>query len=142
VLVDPLTPLRVGDTAPTDTPACLVALDGRLIDCTVSHYGGSLGIDCATDGIAAGMSGSPILNHAGAAIGVIARAFGSPKQHAEGMAPIGMAPRLIANLPGWFLLKLGASNTLSTARRELRAFRRRHKLLGRGSKRVGQLAHR
>jgi hypothetical protein len=115
-LIEPLAPLRPGDAAPTKTPAYLIALDGHLINCTVHHFGGPLLIENATDGIAFGMSGSPILSREGAAIGVVSQSHA----HSEGIAP-----RLIASLPGWLLLKLGLSGKLSTAQRELRAYNRR-----------------
>jgi hypothetical protein len=114
-LIEPLALLRPGDAALTETPAYLIALDGHLIDCTVHHLGGPLLIENATDEIVPGMSGSPILSREGAAIGVVSQSHRTQ----------GMSPRLIANLPGWLLLNLGASSRLSTARRELRADYRR-----------------
>jgi hypothetical protein len=113
-------PLRIGDAALAETPAHLVALDNRLIDCTVTHEGGSLWIEVTTGEIAPGMSGSPILNHIGAAIGIVSQSSGSLGRHTKGMSP-----RLITNFPGWLLLELGASDLLTAARRELRAFHRR-----------------
>jgi hypothetical protein len=119
-LIEPLGPLKLGDAAPTETPAYLVALDGRLIDCTVHmHFlGRSLLIDNATGKIVPGMSGSPILSREGAAIGVVshsARPDAEAFDGNEGMVPVDEydpAPRLIANLPGWLLVDLGASSML------------------------------
>jgi hypothetical protein len=118
-LMEPLTPLRAGDAAPTETSAYLVALDGHLVDCTVTHSGGLLWIE-ATDEIAGGMSGSPVLSRAGAAIGIVSQSTGSLNRDTNGISP-----RLITHLPAWLLLELGASGLLTTARRELRAYHRR-----------------
>lgn len=61
-LVAALTPLRLGAASPAETPAFVVTLDNRLIACTMSNgFDGHLLIANAIDGIAAGMSGSPVL---------------------------------------------------------------------------------
>jgi hypothetical protein len=120
VLTEGLVPLRVGDIAPAKAPIRLVALDGRLIDCTAHHQGGRLLIETAPDDIAPGMSGSPVLSRAGVAIGIVSLSSGTEHQQNQGISP-----RLIVNLPGWLLLKLGVTDVLVTARRELRAFYRR-----------------
>jgi hypothetical protein len=118
-LLEPLVPLRIGDVVSQETPACLFALDGCLIACTVTHNGGPLWIE-ATDEIAPGMSGSPILDRAGAAISIVSQSSGV--RYATGISP-----RLVTHLPGWVLLALGASGLLTAARRELRAFHLRQR---------------
>jgi len=60
----------------------------------------------ARGGIAAGMSGSPILTDDRVAVGVVSLSSGSDmgKLHTEG----GPQARLMAHLPGWLLKELGA----------------------------------
>jgi hypothetical protein len=114
-LVDLLTPLRLGTAAPMETPAFLVALDGRLISCTVrDSVDGQLYIANAIDGIADGMSGTPVIRQDGAVVGIVSRAIEEHDGTTEGTSP-----HLATTIPGWLLLELGASGLLATARREL-----------------------
>ena len=83
----------------------MLSLDNRWFKCTVRHSGGALWISDATDGIGAGMSGSPLLADDGSAIGIVcisAGNDGSDHPHTEG----GPNPRLIGNLPGWCIKSL------------------------------------
>ena len=57
----------------------------------------------AANGIAAGMSGSPILNDDGAAIGVVSTAGGRP---GELLTEGGPQASLCHALPGWLLRQL------------------------------------
>jgi hypothetical protein len=91
-LVDAAAVLPIAD-APQDGPAWLLSLDGRWFRCNVRHNGGMLRISAA-EGIACGMSGSPIVAADGSAIGVVC--CGSVT---EG----GPNPRLTHNLPAWLL---------------------------------------
>jgi len=69
----------------------------------VRHVGGPLWLYDAKDGIHDGMSGSSVLLSDGSAMGVVCVAGGvDPRLYAEG----GPNPRLMTNLPGWFLLAL------------------------------------
>ncbi len=98
--------LMIAD-APKQGPAWLLSLDNRWLRCTVRHSGGSLWISDATDGIRAGMSGSPVLSDDGSAIGVVctsAGTGGSDQPHTEGRNN----PRLMGNLPGWCIKSLAS----------------------------------
>jgi len=64
-----------------------------------------LGVVDAAEGIVGGMSGSPIVANNGSAIGVICTSGGTSEVHTEG----GGNPRLVGNLPGWLLHKLGCA---------------------------------
>lgn len=116
-LVGSIRPLRIADVTAFNTPAPgrLVALDGHLTDCTVRHFGGDLLIENATEGIMGGMSGSPVLDSVGAAIGIVSQSGGTQERHTEGLAP-----RLALGLPGWVLIEIGAVGLLTAAHRALR----------------------
>ena len=93
--------------APPQGPGWLLTLDGASACCLVRHFGGPLWIDDAASPIMGGMSGSPIVDASGAAIGVVCCSGGSADQpqHTEG----GPNPRLLDCLPGWLLLQLGVA---------------------------------
>jgi hypothetical protein len=96
-----LSPLSVDDVH--NTQAWLRNLKGEWFPCTVEDTGGALWISNAKDGIAAGMSGSPIVADDGAAIGVVCTAGGVKADiYTEG----GPNPRLAHHLPGWLLREL------------------------------------
>jgi hypothetical protein len=78
------------------TPGWLLSLNGKWIRCSVSHYGGGLCVT-ADEGIIGGMSGSPILNNDGAAIGVLSNSGGSGEVQMES----GPNPRQDYHLPLW-----------------------------------------
>jgi hypothetical protein len=123
-LIDPTVPLKISDipTLKSPTPAYLVALDGHLVDCTAEHLGGPrLLVNSPPGEIAAGMSGSPILDCAGAVIGIVSESV----RRSEAEATKGHSPRLVTCLPGWLLIGLGAVDWLKAARSELRAYRKR-----------------
>jgi hypothetical protein len=105
-LVENVDPLTIAD-APRQGPAWLLSLDNRWTRCTVRHLGGSLWISDATDGILAGMSGSPLLADDGSAIGVVCTSAGTSgldQPHTKG----GPNPRLMGNLPGWCIRSLAS----------------------------------
>jgi hypothetical protein len=70
----------------------MLSLDGDWFSGEALHRGGPLVLESAARRIRGGMSGSPILNDEGAAIGVVSLG--------ENMSP---HPRLCFNLPGWLL---------------------------------------
>jgi hypothetical protein len=85
--------------------ALLLSLSNKWFPCTVMHNpNGMLSIHGAIDGIAGGMSGSPIIAEDGTAIGIVCLAGGESGDDlpTEG----GPNPRLTGNLPGWLLEKL------------------------------------
>ena len=95
------TPLLVIAKADENAPGWLLSLDGNWMRCNVRHHSGPLWIENAEYGIRGGMSGSPILNEDGLAIGVVCVSGGGPdlESHTEG----GPNPRLTHHLPGWML---------------------------------------
>ena len=74
------------------TSAFVLSLDGKWKRCTVNNGGRFLHISGPDRLIESGMSGSPIVDENGAAIGVVS---------------IGSGPSLIDCLPAWLLQKLG-----------------------------------
>src|SRR4051794_13877982 len=60
----------MADVPPSKGAAWLLSLDRRWFPCVVEHRAGPLIISEAKDGIRGGMSGSPVLNEAGLAVGV------------------------------------------------------------------------
>lgn len=83
-----------------NTAAWLLTLDGDWMKCVVRLPGGrAIYIDDAEDDIEAGMSGSPILNHDGTAVGVVC------------MNENSFNPRLTYDLPGWLLRSIVPPNS-------------------------------
>ena len=119
-------PMAIGDIAAyeTPTPARLIGLDGQFIGCTVQHFGGQLLIEDTTEAIKPGMSGSPLLDATGAAIGVLSKASATVLLHPEAPANQPLpepkhkgraAPRLAVALPGSLLVNLGVAELLVAA---------------------------
>jgi hypothetical protein len=98
-----------------ECPAVLPSLANRWFPCTVQHApNGMLNIIRAVEEIAGGMSGSPILSKEGTAIGLVCLGThsvsdGEPltAKDIEG----GPNPRLMGNLPAWFLATLAVSSS-------------------------------
>jgi hypothetical protein len=88
--------------AKRECPAFLLSLENQWFPCTVRHSPNDmLWISDAAEGIAGGMSGSPIVAKDGTAIGIVCLGSGGTfnRLPTEG----GPNPRLMGNLPGWFL---------------------------------------
>ena len=104
-LTEAVPALHISD-APERCKARLLSLDQQWFRCAVQHHiDGPLWISDAAEPIVGGMSGSPILDEAGAAIGILCCSGGiGSDPHTEG----GPNPRLVANLPGWLLTRLAA----------------------------------
>ena len=98
-LIGELPALPVAE-APEKGRGWLLTLDGKWVACDVQNVG-RLWISNAAEPIIGGMSGSPILNSEGAAIGVVCCSSGGEQldQHTEG----GPNPSLMDALPGWLL---------------------------------------
>jgi hypothetical protein len=97
-----VTPLAISD-APESSRAWLLSPDGQWFPSEAWQNGGSLWISHAALGILGGMSGSPILNDDGRAIGVVVASGGTPDAtHTDG----GPSPNLTQHLPGWLLREL------------------------------------
>jgi hypothetical protein len=95
-----VTPLVIGQLEhPLRTTGFLLTLDGAWFACTVERLPRDLSITNATEGIRGGMSGSPILDAAGRAIGVVCLSGGRNETdvHTEGVPN----PYLAACLPHW-----------------------------------------
>jgi hypothetical protein len=110
-----LTGIGVGEEeAMRECGACLLSLEGEWFPCKVRHYpNGMLMIHDAAPGIMGGMSGSPIITEGGKAIGIVC--IGSEvhpeddgTERLDRPTEGGPNPRLMGNLPGWFLKKLSA----------------------------------
>jgi hypothetical protein len=90
------TPIKIADTTGA---GFMLSLDGRWFGCTVEHvpnlFGAALFLTDLAEAIQGGMSGSPIISAAGAAIGVIGTA--SDRTDAQ------VGARLAHHLPGWLL---------------------------------------
>ena len=71
-------PVLVIAEAVENAPGWLLPLDGNWMRCIVQHCSGPLWIDDAQCSIDGGMSGSPILNEDGLAIGVVCVSSGGP----------------------------------------------------------------
>jgi hypothetical protein len=82
--------------------AWLFSLDRRWFGCVIRHNGGGLCIFDAAEEIAGGMSGSPIIDDKGSAIGVVCMSSTLGGREAGG----GPNPNLTENLPVWFLQKV------------------------------------
>jgi hypothetical protein len=83
-----------------DCSAWLLSLDGEWFRCSITGLGRSLWISGATADIVGGMSGSPILNDDGEAIGVVCVSSSADKDRGGGPNPF-----LARNLPGWLIEK-------------------------------------
>jgi Peptidase S7, Flavivirus NS3 serine protease len=95
-LLDEAFPLRIGDIPPcVDVEARLLSLENCWFPCRVKHDGGGLWIRDASLGIRPGMSGSPILNKKGMAVGIVSTGRGKGRG--------GPNPRLVHHLPAWAL---------------------------------------
>ena len=77
----------------------MVSLEGELFACTLRAGTGALTILESAQPIIGGMSGSPILNEDGAAVGVVC---------VSGSFPSPPNPFLMRQLPRWFLDEVGA----------------------------------
>ncbi len=102
--VKDLAKIGKGKWTERECPAFLLSLKNQWFSCTVRHSpNGMLRICDAVEGIAGEMSGSPIIiTKDGAAIGIVCLSGGGPDKLTEG----GPHPRLMGNLPGWFLKTL------------------------------------
>jgi hypothetical protein len=92
--------LRIGCIAPhaENIDGRMLSLEGEWLPCKVAYLGGPLWTSkCSKPG----MSGSPIIDDSGKAIGVIAS--GSDSWNETSPPTYGPHPCLAANLPGWLL---------------------------------------
>ena len=105
-LMERTRPIGVAD-APIRGRGWLLRLDGDWGNCVVEHVEANvIWITNATKGIIGGMSGSPIVNDDGSAIGVLNCGGGSlDALQTEG----GPEARLTHCLPGWVLLAMASS---------------------------------
>ena len=92
-------------SAPRTSRAWLFSLDGKWFPCVLHAHPMALDITKAASGIMRGMSGSPIVNNSGAAVGVVCVASGADLRDCREGGP---NPRLVGNLPGWLTPRVGA----------------------------------
>jgi hypothetical protein len=97
-------------------PVSLIALDGRTITGAAHHLGGRLWIDETSEPILGGMSGSPVLDKDGAAIGIVSQSSIAGDISTGGTSPAD------PHLPGWLLVSLDAVSALNAERRFTRQF--------------------
>jgi len=95
-LTDGTPVVRIGDAR--SGPGWVLSLEGQWVPSQVELFSGIGGASLTIDPTKPGMSGSPILNDAGRAIGIVA--VGSAKASASGGRE-GPQPILMRNLPGW-----------------------------------------
>ena len=96
-LVEGLWPMMIA-AAPENGTARVLSLKGRWRRCTIRHIGGPLWLsDTRIEG---GMSGSPIIDDGGNAIGLVCLSSGGVKRVHTGGGP---NPRLAECLPAWVL---------------------------------------
>jgi hypothetical protein len=101
-LTDDAPILRI-DNAKSET-GWVLALDGRWVRTNLEVFHGMGGTSLSIDPTDAGMSGSPILNDAGLAVGVVAlgaETVGENGEHKD--ERVGPQPILVRDLPGWLL---------------------------------------
>lgn len=89
-------PIAEADDGPS---ARLLSLDFRWFGCELTTLGNSIWITAANSEIRGGMSGSPILDHNGRAVGIVCVS-------AQSMEPHGPNPRLTHCLPAWLVRDL------------------------------------
>ncbi|MGH6840337.1 MAG: S1 family peptidase [Methylocella sp.] len=98
--------LKIGDMPPyVVAQGWVLSLDLEWVPCVVQHCNGPLWGPPPSP-IKDGMSGSPILNTIGTAIGVVSCSGGND---AGISTEIGPGPRLAAHLPGWLLADIYGS---------------------------------
>jgi len=105
-LIENTVPLLIAELDSEKASARLLPLDAgprfACVVCAIKH--GPLWIENAEQEIVEGMSGSPILDQNGAAIGVV-------------VTPHGPQPRLTSHLPGWLIAELNLSREKKPAHR-------------------------
>ncbi len=139
--MEPTSPLRIGEPFAKGEPphkcrAQILTLDERWVGCVASHFSHapSLWIEDAAEPIVGGMSGSPILDTKGKALGVLVCSAGPPDEpHMAG----GPFPKLTESLPRWLVQEL-TSATPGAVTRYRRLAARRHRARSRApSRRTG-----
>jgi hypothetical protein len=104
-------PMVIADARPKST-AWMLNLKGEWFRCAVRQNSGPLWVFNEVEEIVGGMSGSPIVDNRGAAIGIVCLSCSTE----NGMQ--GPNPRLTHHLPAWLLRELGLSLTASGTARD------------------------
>lgn len=82
----------------------MLALDGQWVPTTLEVFPSVGGESLSIDPPEAGMSGSPILNDAGRAVGIVAVGTETVSKNGERQNQwTGPQPILVRDLPGWLL---------------------------------------
>jgi len=101
-LVDEVPAIKIGNAR--NGRGWLLALSGdRWISTLLKVFTGTWGASLETGPTEPGMSGSPILNDAGKAVGVVTIGDGTPTNGVRENHRAGPQPILSRNLPGWML---------------------------------------
>jgi hypothetical protein len=101
VPIGPPPPLSTSWSPEIESPALLLALDGRWQPCSVQYGGRFVVVRQGSDKINDGMSGSPIINDSGEAIAVISTGGGA------GSHSFNLNPGITDCVPRWLLTKMG-----------------------------------
>jgi hypothetical protein len=108
---------------PDEGDAYLLMPDGSWSGCRIRQTDqGMILMRHAAKGIHGGMSGSPILDGKGKAIGLVSMSSGSNRENSEGDRE-GASPSLANHLPGWLLRELGVAPFRKNLRREREALK-------------------
>jgi hypothetical protein len=95
-------PLPIADVLQEESRGWLLTLEGQWFRCKLEYIkelDGPLWVTDTAQPIEGGMSGSPIISDAGAAVGIVA--LGNESGCEDGHGSIN--PRLVRDLPGWLL---------------------------------------
>lgn len=85
-------------------PGWVLALDGHWVRTTIKVFSSIWGASLSIDPVEAGMSGSPILNDAGRAVGIVAMGTQTvSKNGVRKQERAGPQPMLARDFPGWLL---------------------------------------
>jgi hypothetical protein len=109
-LVESLPCLVIAEAA-AKGEAWMLSLQNNWYSCTAEHVGGPLWMSDGQQAIQSGMSGSPVLNADGCAIGMVCA---SVKSGRHTMSQDGPNPNLSLNLPGWLLRAVAAASASPT----------------------------